>query len=116
MDISQARCPGCKQAMQIKQVRCPDCDVNLDGEFELSALAGLELDDQVFLTAFLRHHGSIKKMEKLFGISYPTVKNRLNALAAKLDHPFHAPTPEMRTLEMLERGEIDVKEALERLE
>ncbi len=116
MDISQARCPGCKQAMQIRQVHCPECDVKLDGEFELSALAGLTLDDQVFMTAFLRHHGSIKKMEKLFGISYPTVKNRLNALAAKLDVPFHAPTPEMHILEMLEKGEIDVKEALKRLE
>ncbi len=116
MDISQACCPGCKQAMQVGQLQCPECDVKLDGEFELSALARLDLEEQVFVTAFLRHHGSIKKMEKLFGISYPTVKNRLNALAAKLDDPFHAPTPEMRILEMLEKGEIDVKEALERLE
>ena len=116
MDISQATCPGCGSAMRIRQVQCPSCEVKLDGEFEVSALARLTLDEQLFLTAFLRHHGSIKKMEKLFGISYPTVKNRLNALAAKLDAEFEGPTPELRVLEMLERGDIDVDEALKRLE
>lgn len=116
MDISQARCPGCGKAMRIRQVHCPSCEVNLDGDFEVSALARLTLDEQLFLIAFLRHHGSIKKMEKLFGISYPTVKNRLNALAAKLDADFAAPTPELRVLESLENGEIDVAEALKRLE
>ncbi len=116
MDISQASCPGCGSEMRIQKVHCPDCDVSLDGEFEVSALARLELQEQLFLTAFLRHHGNIKRMEKLFGISYPTVKNRLNALAAKLDRQFEAPSAEMHILEQLERGEIDVSEALERLE
>ncbi len=115
MDISKATCPGCGKTMRIRQVHCEGCDVKLDGEFEVSALARLTLEEQLFLTAFLRHHGSIKKMEKLFGISYPTVKNRLNALAAKLDAEFEAPTPEMAILEQLEKGEISVAEALERL-
>lgn len=116
MDISKASCPGCGQAMRIRQLHCDGCGLNLDGEFEVSALARLSLEEQIFLTAFLRQHGNIRRMERLFGISYPTVKNRLNALAAKLDRQFKVPTPELQVLEQLERGEIDVKQALARLE
>ena len=62
-----------------------------------------------------RHHGSIKRMESLFGISYPTVKNRLNAIASQLDRSFDGPSPNSPILDELERGEISVEEALERL-
>ena len=101
--------------MAICRTHCVDCDVSLDGEFELSALATLALEDQVFVVAFVRHHGSIKRMESLFGISYPTVKNRLNAIASQLDRSFDVPSPSSPILDELERGEISVKEALKRL-
>ena len=101
--------------MTICRTQCVDCDVSLDGEFELSALAKLSLEDQVFVVAFVRHHGSIKRMEGLFGISYPTVKNRLNAIASQLDRSFDAPSPNSGILDELERGEISVEEALERM-
>lgn len=94
---------------------CPHCKVSLEGEFELSPLAQLKPEDQVFVIGFVRHHGSIKKMEELFDISYPTVKNRLNAIAAALDKSFEAPSPNLYVLEQLARGEITVEEALERL-
>jgi hypothetical protein len=87
----------------------------MEGEFELSPLAQLSLDDQAFVMAFVRSHGSIKKMESLFGISYPTVKNRLNAIGAALDKSFQAPAPNLYVLEQLARGEITVQEALEKL-
>jgi hypothetical protein len=87
----------------------------MEGEFELSPLAQLSLDDQAFVMAFVRSHGSIKKMESLFGISYPTVKNRLNAIGAALDKSFQAPGPNLYVLEQLARGEITVQEALEKL-
>ena len=58
---------------------------------------------------------SIKRMESLFGISYPTVKNRLNAIGSQLDRSFDAPVPSSRILEELELGEISVEEALERM-
>jgi len=69
----------------------------------------------VFVVAFVRHHGSIKKMESLFGVSYPTIKNRLNAISATLDKNFDAPSPNLYVLEQLSRGELNVEEALERL-
>ena len=70
---------------------CRSCGVSVEGEIEVSALGQLELDDQVFVTAFLRGHGSIRRMESLFGISYPTVKNRLNRIVARLDAAFTPP-------------------------
>ena len=42
-------------------------------------------DDQIFVAAFVRCHGSIKQMEKFFGVSYPTIKNRLNRIASSLE-------------------------------
>jgi hypothetical protein len=94
---------------------CPSCKLAIEGEFEVSALGKLNPEDQAFVIAFVRHHGSLKKMESLFGISYPTVKNRLNAIAAALDKSFEGPSPNLYVLEQLSRGELSVDEALERL-
>jgi hypothetical protein len=115
MDISKATCPDCNAPLGVTRMACPTCKLSLEGEFELSALGKLGPDDQAFVIAFVRHHGSLKKMESLFGISYPTVKNRLNALAAKLDKNFENPSPNLYVLEQLARGELNVEEALERM-
>lgn len=94
--------------------------VAIEGEFELPPLARLRYEDQVFVSAFVRSHGSIKDMEKAFGVSYPTVKNRLNRIADQLrlvqvavQTP--APADSDDVLAMLERGEITADEAAERL-
>jgi len=116
MDISKAQCPDCSQPMHLTQATCPDCQVSLEGQFEVSPLGRLSQEDQVFVTAFLRHHGSIRKMEELFGISYPTLKNRLRGVVDKLDRVFSAPSPNSVILEQVARGEITVDEALERME
>lgn len=116
MDISAATCPGCRKNMRISKVGCPDCDINLNGEFEVSELGRLALEDQLFITAFLRSHGSIKQMEKLFGISYPTVKNRLNSIVVLLDKTFEAPTSNSEILARLAKGEINVDDALDQLQ
>lgn len=115
MDISKAQCSGCGQPMGIVKLACDDCKLTLEGEFEVSPLTRLSPEDQAMVIAFLRHHGSIKKMESVFSISYPTVKNRLNAINAQLDQSFEAPKPNSVVLEQLARGEITVEEALERL-
>jgi hypothetical protein len=115
MDISKAVCPDCKHPMKLSKAICPSCSLTMDGDFEVSPLGKLSPDDQAFVIAFVRHHGSLKKMESLFDISYPTVKNRLNAIAAALDKSFEAPTANVYVLEQLARGELTVEEALERL-
>jgi hypothetical protein len=115
MDISMARCPSCSNPLKVERLGCPVCKVHLEGEFEMSPLAKLPPDDQAFVIAFVRHHGTIKKMESLFDISYPTVKNRLNSIAAALDRGFQAPSPNLYVLEQIDRGEISVEEGLEKL-
>lgn len=115
MDISKAKCPECSKLLAVERMICKQCNVSLQSAFELPALAELPIEEQLFVTAFVRHHGSIKKMESLFGISYPTVKNRLNAISARLDKSLEAPSPNLHVLEQLSRGEITVAEALEKL-
>jgi hypothetical protein len=116
MDISKARCPDCEKPMKLTAATCTSCGLKLEGDFEVSPLGRLSEEDQVFVVAFLRHHGSIRQMERILDISYPTVKNRLRAIVARLDETFTAPSPNAVVLEQLSRGEITVDEALERLE
>ncbi len=93
-----------------------DTGISIHGEFELPPLARLRYEDQVFATAFVRSHGSIKDMEKAFGISYPTVKNRLNRIATQLPLVQVESTPAADDpLDLLDRGEISVDEAAARL-
>jgi hypothetical protein len=115
MDISKAICPECREPLKVSRMVCPSCGLGMEGEFELSPLGKLGPEEQAFVIAFVRHHGSIKKMESIFEISYPTVKNRLNAIAAALDKTFEAPSPNLYVLEQLSRGELTVDEALEKL-
>ena len=94
-----------------------DSGISIQGEFELPPLARLRYEDQVFVSEFVRSHGSIKDMEKAFGISYPTVKNRLNRIIAQLPlvEQVAASPDGDDTLGLLERGEISADEAAERL-
>ena len=72
-------------SLLVERVRMKEEDIVVEGSFELPPLARLTMEDQVFVTAFIRSHGSIKDMEQLFGISYPTVKNRLNRISQLLE-------------------------------
>ncbi|MGB9334235.1 MAG: DUF2089 domain-containing protein [Candidatus Acidiferrales bacterium] len=115
MEVSKAICPDCTKPLKIAKMACPTCNLVMEGSFELSPLSSLSIDDQAFVIAFVRHHGSLKKMESVFDISYPTVKNRLNSIAAALDKNFQAPSPNLFVLEQLAQGELTVDEALEKL-
>ena len=115
MNISTTRCNSCGQPMEVKRLECADCGISTEGEFEVPPLARLSAEDQVFVHAFVRHHGSIKKMEKLLGVSYPTVKNRLRAITAELDKSFEVPSANARVLQALADGEITVEEALQQI-
>ncbi len=108
------------RAFVITSVRLEKGGVAIEGEFELPPLARLRYEDQVFVSEFVRSHGSIKDMGTAFGVSYPTVKNRLNRIAHQLSlvqvaQAAPAPAPDKDVLGMLERGEISADEAAERL-
>jgi len=101
----------------VERVRFVDRDIAIEGAFELPNLAQLAAEDQVFVAAFVRSHGSIKEMEQVFGVSYPTVKARLNRIAAMLEVVEINPRPSRsEVLERLNRGEITADEAVAELE
>jgi hypothetical protein len=105
------------QPIVVERVRLAGKAIVIEGQFELPQLARLNLEDQVFITAFVRCHGSIKEMEQIFGISYPTVKSRLNRIAASLEFVDTDPSPsKAEILDRLKRGEITAQEAIRELE
>jgi hypothetical protein len=96
-----------------------DTGISIHGEFDLPPLARLRYEDQVFVGEFVRSHGSIKDMEKAFGVSYPTIKNRLNRIVNQLQFVEVGASTRLPdsddALDLLERGEISADEAAERL-
>jgi len=101
----------------VERVRIPEKQITVEGAFTLPELARLSLEDQVFVTAFLRSHGSIKEMEQVFGVSYPTIKARLNRIAGLLQFVETDPSPSRaEVLEKLNKGEINADEAIRALE
>jgi hypothetical protein len=100
----------------VEKVKLVDSDIAIEGSFSLPPLANLSAEDQVFVMAFLKCSGSIKDMEQMFGISYPTVKNRINRIAGELDFvKITKMSPQEEVIEELERGEISAEEAVRRL-
>jgi hypothetical protein len=113
----------------VERVRVDGADIAIEGRFELPQLAQLTAEDQIFVAAFVRCHGSIKQMEQIFGVSYPTIKNRLNRLGTQLpsveiDQPLEEaagpseaspPSAALSLLEQLDRNELTVSEVLARL-
>ncbi len=103
--------------LAVERVRLADNGTAIEGSFELPQLARLSAEDQVFVTAFVRSHGSIKEMERVFGVSYPTIKARLNRIGDSLDFVDTNPRPSrVEILERLRRGEITADGAIEELE
>jgi hypothetical protein len=100
----------------VEKVRIPDSGITIEGAFELPALARLPAEDQVFIMAFVRAEGVIKEMERVFGVSYPTIKNRLARISGQLQFVESVPqTQKQEVLDSLERGEMTAQEAIETL-
>lgn len=105
------------QPFVVERVRLADSGIVVEGQFEPPQLAQLSIDDQVFIAAFVRSHGSIKEMERIFGVSYPTIKSRLKRIAEHLDFVDTNPAPTSAdVIDRLQRGEISAQEALAELE
>jgi len=104
------------EPVRVERVRVMRTGVAIEGSFELPQLARLSIEDQVFVIAFVRSHGSIKEMERTFGVSYPTIKSRLNRIAGSLDFIDTNPLPSREEiLERLRRGEIEPSDAIREL-
>lgn len=109
------------QEFSVSKVQLANQNISISGSFELPQLAKLSMDDQIFVMAFVRTHGSIKEMEQLFGVSYPTIKSRLNKIAdcfnfEEADVKMANTDSKQEILKKLKNGEINAQEAIAALE
>jgi len=77
-------CPSCSNTLNVSQLTCPSCSTQVSGNFTLPSLVRLPEEDQAFILQFFLTSGSLKEMASRLGISYPTVRNRLDDLIAKV--------------------------------
>jgi len=77
-------CPSCRESLKVTSLACRNCDTAVQGSFNLPLLARLDTEEQVFALNLLKSSGSLKDLARLYGISYPTVRNRLDALIDKV--------------------------------
>jgi hypothetical protein len=113
----------CGGRLALTRLSCPDCDTELSGVFESCDFCSLDADDREMLRVFLRSRGNMKELERHLGVSYPTARSRFDRLLARVGieaepgwSEAHGRPDRLELLEALSRGDIDVGEALTRLE
>lgn len=113
------KCPVCGSDTEVTVISCNSCGTKMEGHFKLCRFCRLTDEQKVFIDAFIKCRGNIKEVEKELGVSYPTVKNRLEDVAGALGYKTE-PQPEepgksKEVLDKLYNGELSVEEALEKL-
>ena len=110
------KCPICNADTEVTRISCRECGTTIEGRFQMCKFCRLSSDQKAFIDVFIKCRGNIKEVEKELGISYPTVKNRLEEVAAamgyKLDPEPVVPGKKKEILDRLNSGEISVEEAL----
>ncbi|EKP95663.1 DUF2089 domain-containing protein [Thermaerobacter subterraneus] len=126
-----ARCPHCGHDLEVREVACPACATQIRSRYRLSPFDLLDPEQRRFALLFLRAAGNLREMERMLGVSYPTVRKKLDEIIEALGGPATAgsgeggagspgtASPRGRTrqaiLERVRRGELAVDEALELL-
>src|SRR5579864_8188012 len=114
-----ANCPVCAHRLATTRLTCPECSTELSGDFTTCEYCVLTDEDRDVLRVFLASRGNMKELERHLGVSYPTARARFDALLAKIgiDRPAAAASPtRVELMEQVARGEIDIDEALKRLD
>ena len=118
-------CPVCGGDTEVTAINCGQCDTRIEGHFQLCRFCRLTGEQKSFIEVFVKCRGNIKEVEKELGISYPTVRNRLEDAAGALGYNrtpdvFYgepgSPDHRKDILDQLENGEISVEEALKQLQ
>jgi hypothetical protein len=121
-----ATCPVCAGELAVTRLRCGGCGTTIEGEFGVGRFASLTREQVTLLESFLRSRGNLRDMERELGISYPTVRARVEALVRALgfgprdeaDNPAATTTnpAAIATAEEIQTGRRDVLERLARHE
>ena len=111
-------CPVCNERLALTRLSCPACDTELSGGFATCEFCVLSNEDREVLRVFLASRGNMKELERHLNVSYPTARARFDALLAKIgiDRPAPAPPSRVELMEQVASGEIDIDEALKRLD
>jgi hypothetical protein len=112
-------CPVCDERLALTRLSCPACDTELSGAFATCEFCVLSNEDREVLRVFLASRGNMKDLERHLGVSYPTARARFDALLSRIgiDRPSASPAQtRVELMEQVARGEIDIDEALKRLE
>ncbi len=112
-------CPVCSARLAMTRLSCPSCDTELSGAFTSCEFCVLTDEEREVLRVFLASRGNMKDLERHLGVSYPTARARFDALLAKLGIERTASPAAPSRVELMEqvaRGEIDIDEAMKRLE
>ncbi len=116
------KCPVCQENLHITRLECCNCHTSVTGNFKQDKFSRLNEDQLKFVEVFIRSRGNIKEVEREMGISYPTVRNKLDEVIEALGYRAEdSPDDEKgekrkEILNSLEEGEIDSGEAVERLQ
>lgn len=78
-------CPSCESALQVSQMKCSRCETTVNGNYELPLYLQLGREEQEFILNFFLSSGSIKEMAKQAGLSYPTMRNKMDDLIGKIE-------------------------------
>lgn len=128
-----AHCPACRRKMDVVRLHCRGCGTGVDGQFELCKFCALSADQQRFVETFLLARGNLREMERELGVSYPTVRGRLEGILQALGHHVDPPraaadgaggpaaaeaarVERRAVLDALGAGEITAEEAVKRLQ
>lgn len=115
------RCPVCEGKLEVTQLRCPQCDTTINGHYALTRFHQLTAEQLSFVETFVRCEGKLNRVEEELGVSYPTVRNRLNEVLVALGYraseepPTLSPEQRRAILDRLAAGEISSDEAVELL-
>ncbi len=108
-------CPICGDELFATRLSCNTCNTNIEGDFSLCKFCKLSQEEKQFIEVFIKNRGNIKDIEKEMGISYPTVKGKLDSVIKSLGYDSKdddASINKKEILDMLNDGEISSEEAL----
>jgi hypothetical protein len=109
-------CPICQSEIKVTEIRCRKCKSVIQGEFDLCKFCRLNDQQKYFVEVFIKNRGNIKEIERELGISYPTVRNKLDQVILVLGHKFETTAIDKKeVLEKLKKAEITKDEALKLL-
>jgi hypothetical protein len=109
-----SECPVCGKNLKITRLQCTHCHTTIENEFELSNFSKLSKEQLSFIETFLKCRGNIKEVEKELGVSYPTVRGKLDDIITSLGYSTtkKAEPDRKKVISMLEKGEITAEEAI----